>query len=90
MDFHQLHAAPGRIFSLDSLLQRSNFYPPDFLAERPGLSFKQPYRMTYGVSSTAGDGKFIGALKRRGLLCLFDILLIFVKPHLIGLRTIFG
>jgi len=54
MDFHQLHAAPGRIFSLDSLLQRSNFYPPDFLVERPSLSFKEPYRMTSGVSSTAG------------------------------------
>jgi hypothetical protein len=54
MDFHQLHAAPRRIFSLVSLLQRSNFYLPDFLAERPSLSFKEPYRMTSVVSSTAG------------------------------------
>jgi len=54
MDFHQLHAAPGRIFRLDSLLQRSNFYPPDFLAERSSLSFKEPYRMISVVSSTAG------------------------------------
>jgi hypothetical protein len=54
MDFHQLHAAPGRIFNLDSLLQRSNFYLPDFLAERPSLSFKEPYRMTSVVASTPG------------------------------------
>jgi hypothetical protein len=54
MDFHQLHAAPGRIFNLDSLLQRSNFYLPDFLAERFSLSFKEPNRMTSVVSSTVG------------------------------------
>jgi hypothetical protein len=54
MDFHQLHAAPGKIFSLVSLLQRSNFYLPDFLAERLSLSFKEPYRMTSVVSATTG------------------------------------
>ena len=47
MEFHQPHAAPGRIFRLVSLLQRSNFYSPDFLAKRASLSFKELKRMTY-------------------------------------------
>ena|GEM_PF-7121316 len=54
MDFHHLHAAPGRIFSLVSLLWCSNFYLPDFLAEHLSLSFKEPSRMASVVSPTAG------------------------------------